>query len=184
MQIHLPVLIRPLEAGDTGYLEHALANSVHTEDGPIDFQVMHDPVLRRAAEGWGRPGDTGVVAEMGQGSHARIVGAAWLRCYTEAAPLYGYVGERTPALVISVELALRGLGIGSEMMHALMEAAREAGHERVSLSVDPRNPAKRLYERFGFREIDAPRLIANDANPVLVLELSDSGGLSDPERVL
>ncbi len=171
MLIHLPVLIRRLEARDTGYLERGLANSVHTEGGTIDFDVMRDPILRRAAEGWGRLGDTGVVAEMGQGSHARIVGAAWLRLYTESKPLYGYVDERTPALVISLEPALRGLGIGSEMIRALLNAAHEAGHERVSLSVDPRNPAKRLYEQFGFREIDAPRLIENDANPVLVLEL-------------
>jgi ribosomal protein S18 acetylase RimI-like enzyme len=171
MQIQLPALIRPLAAGDTGYLERALANSVHTESGIIDFDVMRDPILRRAVEGWGRPGDMGVVAELGQGSHARLVGAAWLRLYSEAEPLYGYVDERTPALVISLEPALRGFGIGSEMLRALLEAAREAGGERVSLSVDPGNRAKRLYERFGFREIDAPRLIENDANPVLVVEL-------------
>ncbi len=28
----------------------ALADSVHTESGTIDFDVMRDPVLRRAAE--------------------------------------------------------------------------------------------------------------------------------------
>ena len=37
---------------------------------------------------------------------------------------------------------------------ALIERAREAGYTSLSLSVEPGNPARKLYERHGFRVVD------------------------------
>ena len=38
-------------------------------------------------------------------------------------------------------------------MHALLGQARGAGFEAISLSVEPDNPAVRLYERAGFTRV-------------------------------
>jgi ribosomal protein S18 acetylase RimI-like enzyme len=37
-------------------------------------------------------------------------------------------------------------------MRAALDAARRAGHARVSLTVHPENPAIAMYERCGFRK--------------------------------
>ena len=38
-------------------------------------------------------------------------------------------------------------------MHALIRAARDDGFAALSLSVEPDNPAARLYERLGFERV-------------------------------
>jgi Acetyltransferases len=48
----------------------------------------------------------------------------------------------------------RGRGIGTLLLRTLMQSLKDQGIGAVSLSVDVRNPARRLYERFGFYEID------------------------------
>lgn len=52
---------------------------------------------------------------------------------------------------ISLERAYWGQGIGSAMMSALIDAARQAGYEQVELDVvDNNTRALALYTRFGF----------------------------------
>jgi GNAT superfamily N-acetyltransferase len=48
-----------------------------------------------------------------------------------------------------VDTPLRGQGIGTEVMHRLMEEAARAGRA-ATLGVVKTNPARRLYERLGF----------------------------------
>ena len=104
----------------------------------------------RYVDGWGRPGDTAVIAL----DAGFPVGAAWYRLFKADAPGYGYVDERTPELTIAVVPSKRGKGLGEQLMSALLDRARQAGHETISLSVEEANPARKLYERFGFREVD------------------------------
>jgi GNAT superfamily N-acetyltransferase len=105
--------------------------------------------VSRYVRGWGRPGDTAVIAlESGF-----PVGAAWYRLFTAAEPGYGFVDERTPELAIAVVPSKRGHGIGEELLEALLAKAREAGYPALSLNVEPGNPARKLYERFGFEVV-------------------------------
>ncbi|MFP5246640.1 MAG: GNAT family N-acetyltransferase, partial [Thermoanaerobaculia bacterium] len=48
----------------------------------------------------------------------------------------------------------RGRGIGGVLMHELLSRARAEGRS-VSIHVEMNNPAMRLYERLGFRQIDS-----------------------------
>jgi GNAT superfamily N-acetyltransferase len=58
----------------------------------------------------------------------------------------GYVPPNL-LLFVGVEPSLRGRGIG----RALIERAIEASHGGIKLHVEQDNPARRLYERMGFR---------------------------------
>ena len=107
-------------------------------------------LVSRYVRGWGRPGDTAVIALEG----GFPVGAAWFRVFSEDDAAYGFIDERTPELAIAVVPSKRGHGVGDEMLKELLGKAREAGYERLSLSVEPGNPARKLYERFGFSVVD------------------------------
>jgi ribosomal protein S18 acetylase RimI-like enzyme len=132
--------------------------------GPHDARFLRD-MLRHAlywrervpgsrtsryVKSWGRPGDTAVIALDG----GFAVGAAWYRLFTESEPGYGFVDEATPELAIAVVPSKRGHGIGEQLLTALIERAREAGFETLSLSVEPENPSRKLYERHGFEVVN------------------------------
>lgn len=57
----------------------------------------------------------------------------------------------------------RGQGVGTALLEALIAQAREAGFPGLSLSLDPRNPAVRLYQRLGFEPA------ATDGSSVVML---------------
>jgi GNAT superfamily N-acetyltransferase len=106
-------------------------------------------LVSRYVRGWGRPGDTAVIALEG----GFPVGAAWFRVFPAAEPGYGFVDEATPELAIAVVPSKRGHGIGDELLKELLEKAQAAGYSRISLSVEPGNPARKLYERHGFEVV-------------------------------
>jgi GNAT superfamily N-acetyltransferase len=105
------------------------------------------PEIRRYLADWGRAGDIAIVARDGSGE---CLGAAWLREFPAQESGYGFVAPEIPELAIGVAAPFRGRGIGGALLDRLLEHARAAGYHAVSLSVDRRNPARRLYERKGF----------------------------------
>jgi GNAT superfamily N-acetyltransferase len=107
-----------------------------------------DP-LSRYVNGWGRPGDTALVALDGPNP----VGAAWYRLFTRDHPGFGYVDDETPELAIAVVPSRRGKGTGSMLLEALVDRARAEGHRALSLSVEAASPAVELYERQGFEKV-------------------------------
>ena len=107
-------------------------------------------LVSRYVRGWGRPGDTAVIALEG----GFPVGAAWFRVFPTAEPGYGFVEEGTPELAIAVVPSKRGHGVGDELLKALLEKAKAGGYKQISLSVEPGNPARKLYERHGFDVVD------------------------------
>ena len=85
------------------------------------------------------------------------IGAAWVRLVPGG---YGFVADDIPELTIGIVEGRRGQGIGTLMLLGLMPAV-EMPAPGVSLSVDRRNPARHLYERFDFHEqrVDPPDTI-------------------------
>ena len=130
------------------------------------WRLNQDPDLpvARYVNNWGRPGDTGLVAwENGP------IGAAWYRLFKSTAPGYGFVDDETPELTIAVVPSRRGKGFGHELMTGLLERARRAGFDALSLSVEKTSPAVSLYERYGFRRVaesdDALTMVAKLGSP-------------------
>jgi ribosomal protein S18 acetylase RimI-like enzyme len=108
-----------------------------------------DVPLERYVAGWGRRGDTALVAI----DEFQPVGAAWYRLFEADEPGYGFVDEETPELTIAIVPSKRGRGLGEELLGSLLDAARKDGFARISLSVEPDNPAIHLYEHHGFAKV-------------------------------
>jgi GNAT superfamily N-acetyltransferase len=133
---------------------------------PVD-KALANPELARYVDGFGRPGDFGIVAEEG----SQPLGAAWWRYFQADAPGYGYVDEAIPEVSVAVLPGHRRRGIGTALLEALERKARDGGIDRLSLSVERDNPAVALYERLGFRALHRER---NALTMVIELERPSS----------
>jgi ribosomal protein S18 acetylase RimI-like enzyme len=86
-------------------------------------------------------GNPQIVAE----DAGRVVG--WCDVRRETIPIYAHEGM----LGIGLLKEYRGHGLGERLIRAAMTAARDAGFERISLSVYARNTAAlALYRKVGF----------------------------------
>ncbi|MBI5105977.1 MAG: GNAT family N-acetyltransferase [Solirubrobacterales bacterium] len=96
-----------------------------------------------------RDGDRGVVAFRG----AAPVGAAWYRRFAAADATYGFVRDDVPELSLAVDPGARRLGVATGLLTRLIAEACEQGLAGMSLSVEPDNAARSLYERLGFAKV-------------------------------
>jgi ribosomal protein S18 acetylase RimI-like enzyme len=145
--------LEPATTADARFLAAMLgeAFSWRDPDGTLPVsEVLGRPEVARYVEGWGRPGDRGLIANVG-GAPA---GAVWIRRFTADDHAYGFVDAETPELSIAVERRHRGIGIGRCLLAGILAQAALDGHAHVSLSVEVDNRARRLYERFGFQELE------------------------------
>ncbi|MGF3054176.1 N-acetyltransferase family protein [Microbacterium sp. YY-03] len=94
-------------------------------------------------------GDFGVVAEIG----GEAVGVAWAVFLPTSDAGYGFVDETTPELSLWVAAEQRGIGLGRDLLRALIDEAKERGLKQISLSVEADNYAKVLYRCEGFRDV-------------------------------
>ena len=94
------------------------------------------PAMRRSSPSW-------------TGSDSARPGTASSRLRTRAGASWRPTSQSSPL----ASRLRRGAGVwGSALLDALLTLAREQGYRAVSLSVDRQNPARRLYERKGFRD--------------------------------
>lgn len=137
---------------DLRFLEEMLFEAffwnIEAERPPF-IEARCRPEFSNLLAGWGRPGDVVLVAE----HNGAAAGAAWFRLWTTSVHSYGFVDEETPELGIAVVPGVRGHGIGRSLIRALIEAAGRRHFPGISLSVDPANPARGLYESEGFGKV-------------------------------
>ena len=147
------ITLRCADHRDTTFLEDMLVEAINWD--PPKPRLTRDEVLchaenRHYVDGWPRETEFGFVAE---DSEMRPVGAAWLCFFSQHDPGYGFIAEDIPELSIAVVRHRRAQGVGGRLLRALADEARGRGLHALSLSVEPTNPARRLYERHGFREV-------------------------------
>ena len=137
-------MIRAAGPHDVRFLRDMLRHAYYWRVGE-----SADLPVARYVTGWGREGDEGLVAT----DDGNPVGAAWYRLFRREEAGFGFVDESTPELTIAVVPSRRGRGFGHELMTGLLERARRAGYERLSLCVEKDSPAVSLYEGYGFRRV-------------------------------
>ena len=159
------MLIRDLRQDEQDFLQEmlyaALAWRPNVALPPKEVVLAH-PQVAPFHTCWGRDGDTALVAE-----NAVLVGLAWFRFFTEEEHGEGFVDESTPEVAVAVVDGYRGRGVGGALLRAIHGRAQEQGVKRISLSVDPDNPARRLYERLGYVD-----LVPGDEKGRMVLDLA------------
>ena len=141
------VSLRPIVAEDRLFLEH-LYRSVRWDEF--------------APTGWSDETKTAFLASQFdfQRRHyeAAFPGADYLIIQHADAPIGRIYVDRGGRALWLVEISLlpewRGKGIGAALLAMLQSEAASGGFEGVRLSVDPANPARRLYARMGF--VEAP----------------------------
>ena len=147
------LVVRDLAPNEIGFLREMLYAALAWRPGvqlpPAEWVLAH-PQVSVFHEGWGRAGDTALVAEL----DGRPVGLTWYRRFSEEAHGEGFVDESTPELAIAVVDGHRGQGIGRRLLLAAHERARADGLARLSLSVDADNPARRLYASVGYVDFE------------------------------
>ena len=137
------LILRELTNRDEGFLRSLVWLAARWDDAQPPPQPSSLPVgLERYVCDFGGPTDRGLLARR-DGSP---VGACWIR---ERIHGYGFVDDDVGELSMAVVPQMRGSGIGRALLSGVLDV--EAGP--ISLSVDARNPARRLYESFGFARV-------------------------------
>lgn len=145
--------IRPVTLEDVPFLWDMLYYAARmSEDGATSSDAARDdPRLNFYVKDWGRRGDRGLIAYDPQS--LRKLGAAWIRFLTDDKSYYGYFDDQTPELAIAVLPEVMGQGVGSALLLNLIDKVRSEV-PAIVLTVRNNNPAKNLYERFGFITVD------------------------------
>lgn len=146
----MKVAIRKLQPSDVPELWNLFyyAISVPPGEDPPPKDIIKKPELSKYVQDFGKGDDLGFMATTQNG---KVAAAVWIRQFTRKDRGYGYVDDRTPELSIVVKPPFQGRGIGTTLLDHLLSST--ACPSRVSLSVSDYNPARRLYERFGFHVV-------------------------------
>ena len=143
--------IRALTQADKSFLWDMVYQAIYVPKGqaPPPYEIVYQPALAWYVQDWGRDGDCGFLASDESGQQ---VGAIWVRFATGEGHGYGYVDDDTPELSMALLPDYRGKGIGTQLFAHMFDSS--CTRPKVSLSVSVNNPARRLYERVGFVEVE------------------------------
>jgi len=108
-----------------------------------------DIAISRYADGWGRKGDTALIA-MDAG---HPVGAAWYRLFSETLQGYGFLDAETPEVTVVVVPTKQGQGIGQKLLSSLLDRARADGYGAVSVSLRRDQTEVPVYLEQGFEQV-------------------------------
>ena len=143
------LIIRAMQPEEYPLLREFLYQAIFLPEGtvPPSRSVIDLPELQIYIADFGTQfGDHCLAAEV----NGNIVGTVWSRIMAD----YGHIDKDTPSLAISLLPEYRGQGIGTKLLNDLLSLLCEKGFRQVSLSVQKKNPAVRLYKRAGFQILE------------------------------
>ena len=145
----MKISYRPIRKSEYGFLRDMLYEALFVPEGEARHPktIVDIPEISKYVNDWNpAAGDAAIVAI----ADDELVGAIWARSFPPENKGYGYVSAEVPEISMAIQEAFRNRGIGTELLKQIAYACRQRGVERISLSVDKRNPAKQLYQRNGF----------------------------------
>jgi putative acetyltransferase len=139
--------LRPIAAADDAAIA-SIIRTVMPEFGAVGSGfAINDPEVDWMSRAYGEPRSAYFVIEL----DGRVVGGGGV------APLQGGEDDVCELRKMYFLPELRGRGAGQALMQRCLDAAREFGFRRCYLeTLCGMDAARRLYERSGFRLIDAP----------------------------
>ncbi len=108
--------------------------------------IIQQPELQVYIADFGKADDYCFVVEIEE----KIVGAVWVRIMND----YGHIDNETPSFAISLYEEYRHLGIGTELMRAMLQFLKDKGYKQTSLSVQKVNYAVDMYRKLGFEVVN------------------------------
>lgn len=141
------VRLRAATPSDQAFVVDMARQACVIEDWPLP-----DPGDDEVLEMLPAPGTAVIIAE---DRHGSPVGAVWT--YYSSPPLRTDVDDAPlPELCIAVAPGHRGAGVGGMLLDALFDELAQR-FDSMCTNVHVRNPARRLYERKGFRDARPPQ---------------------------
>ena len=142
-----PHTLRPIEPRDDVAMA-AIIRTVMPEFGATGCGfAISDPEVDWMSRAYAEPRSAYFVVER----EGQVIGGGGI------APLLGGDGDTCELRKMYFLPEARGLGAGAAMMARCLQAARDAGFDRCYLeTLGGMDAAMRLYERSGFKRIDAP----------------------------
>lgn len=140
------MIYRPLDTSEYYHLPNFLFQAIYVpENSPkLSRSIIDIPEISIYIDNFGKqPGDRAIVAE----DKGKIVGILWGRKFQFPNVGYGYISDDIPEISISILPEYRNQGIGTQLLKNIMTIYENT---TLSLSVDKKNPAIRLYQRVGF----------------------------------
>lgn len=146
-----PPVIKSMRPSEYPFLRKMFYTSLFVPPGesPFPRSILEKPGLAKYLTNWGRPNDICFIAYIEE----EPIGAIWSRFFSRENMGYGFISENIPEVGIAVKATYRNCGVGGELITKLINEATERAYSGLSLSVDYRNSAIRLYQRFGFNII-------------------------------
>ena len=145
--------VRAAGAQDHEFIARAALLATHDDDAvltPVDV-ARALPHHARYFDGWPKGDDFGVIAEDDAGSH---IGAAWCRVFRAGELEHSAMTPGRPELIVAVEPRARRSGVGTRLVLAVLDVARDRGAEAVELTVGAHRPwLVEMYQRSGFAVI-------------------------------
>lgn len=145
------------------YLYKALF--IPPDSEPYQKSIVNEPIFKSIYENWGRNGNIAFMATDNKSNS--IIGMVWVRLYNKINEPFGIIDNSIPALTIAVDEKYRNKGIGTALLEQLINEIKNQGFESISLSVDKRNYAIKLYKKFGFQLYKESK----NYNPIYLLNL-------------
>ena len=140
--------IRELKQHETGVLRELFYYAIFMpEDAdPLPFSIVDHLDLIKYHQEWGRKGDIAMVADL----DGKIIGITWCRLWENEEKGYGFIDNDIPELGVAILPEYRNKGIGTGLIKQMLNTVKEAGFKALSVSVEKRNRAVKLYKRLGF----------------------------------